>query len=36
MEGVNIIIEMLSNVNLATDLQLLSYAGRVLVSISCH
>ncbi|KFU87311.1 Quinone oxidoreductase, partial [Chaetura pelagica] len=30
-EGVNIIIEMLSNVNLATDLQLLSCAGRVMV-----
>ncbi|NXV20923.1 QOR oxidoreductase, partial [Cepphus grylle] len=30
-EGVDIIIEMLSNVNLATDLQLLSYAGRVMV-----
>jgi len=27
------IIEMLSNVNLATDLQLLSCAGRVMVSI---
>ncbi|XP_029888156.1 quinone oxidoreductase isoform X2 [Aquila chrysaetos chrysaetos] len=31
MEGVDIIIEMLSNVNLATDLQLLSYGGRVMV-----
>ncbi|NXG79018.1 QOR oxidoreductase, partial [Baryphthengus martii] len=31
MEGVNIIIEMLSNVNLATDLQLLSCSGRVMV-----
>ncbi|XP_051481706.1 quinone oxidoreductase isoform X2 [Apus apus] len=30
-EGVNIIIEMLSNINLATDLQLLSCAGRVMV-----
>ncbi|NXT00249.1 QOR oxidoreductase, partial [Jacana jacana] len=31
MEGVDIIIEMLSNVNLAADLQLLSRAGRVMV-----
>ncbi|NWI63772.1 QOR oxidoreductase, partial [Todus mexicanus] len=31
MEGVNIIIEMLSNVNLTADLQLLSCAGRVMV-----
>ncbi|NXG64062.1 QOR oxidoreductase, partial [Hemiprocne comata] len=31
MEGVNIIIEMLSNINLATDLELLSCAGRVMV-----
>ncbi|NWW49279.1 QOR oxidoreductase, partial [Pedionomus torquatus] len=31
MEGVDIIIEMLSNVNLAADLQLLSCAGRVMV-----
>ncbi|NXN95475.1 QOR oxidoreductase, partial [Rhinopomastus cyanomelas] len=31
MEGVDIIIEMLSNVNLAADLQLLAYAGRVVV-----
>ncbi|NXE51437.1 QOR oxidoreductase, partial [Casuarius casuarius] len=30
-KGVDIIIEMLSNVNLATDLHLLSYAGRVMV-----
>ncbi|XP_010149817.1 PREDICTED: quinone oxidoreductase [Eurypyga helias] len=30
-EGVDIIIEMLSNINLATDLQLLSRAGRVMV-----
>ncbi|NXI50644.1 QOR oxidoreductase, partial [Chloroceryle aenea] len=35
MEGVNIIIEMLSNINLATDLQLLSYAGRVMV-VGCR
>lgn len=35
MEGVDIIIEMLSNVNLATDLQLLSYGGRVMVGIFC-
>ncbi|NWX09044.1 QOR oxidoreductase, partial [Caloenas nicobarica] len=31
MEGVDIIIEMLSNVNLAADLQLLARAGRVMV-----
>ncbi|NWU88498.1 QOR oxidoreductase, partial [Upupa epops] len=31
MEGVDIIIEMLSNINLAADLQLLAYAGRVMV-----
>ncbi|NXJ69717.1 QOR oxidoreductase, partial [Rostratula benghalensis] len=31
VEGVDIIIEMLSNVNLAADLQLLSCAGRVMV-----
>ncbi|NXN21139.1 QOR oxidoreductase, partial [Nycticryphes semicollaris] len=31
MEGVDIIIEMLSNINLAADLQLLSRAGRVMV-----
>ncbi|NXP03262.1 QOR oxidoreductase, partial [Thinocorus orbignyianus] len=31
MEGVDVIIEMLSNVNLAADLQLLACAGRVLV-----
>ncbi|PKU40004.1 quinone oxidoreductase [Limosa lapponica baueri] len=31
LEGVDIIIEMLSNVNLAADLQLLSCAGRVMV-----
>ncbi|XP_053928912.1 quinone oxidoreductase-like [Cuculus canorus] len=30
--GVDIIIEMLSNINLAADLQLLSFAGRVMVS----
>ncbi|KAM9238858.1 quinone oxidoreductase [Leptosomus discolor] len=35
MEGVDMIIEMLSNVNLATDLQLLSYAGRVMV-VGCR
>ncbi|KFV40292.1 Quinone oxidoreductase, partial [Tyto alba] len=35
MEGVDIIIEMLSNVNLAADLQLLSYAGRVMV-VGCR
>ncbi|NWR73718.1 QOR oxidoreductase, partial [Centropus unirufus] len=35
MEGVDIIIEMLSNVNLATDLQLLSRAGRVMV-VGCR
>ncbi|NXF86506.1 QOR oxidoreductase, partial [Eubucco bourcierii] len=35
VEGVNIIIEMLSNVNLATDLQLLSYGGRVMV-VGCR
>ncbi|NXL95171.1 QOR oxidoreductase, partial [Alectura lathami] len=35
MQGVDIIIEMLSNVNLATDLQLLAYAGRVLV-VGCR
>ncbi|NWR59970.1 QOR oxidoreductase, partial [Bucorvus abyssinicus] len=34
-EGVNIIIEMLSNVNLATDLQLLAPAGRVMV-VGCR
>lgn len=33
MQGVDIIIEMLSNINLATDLHLLSYAGRVMVGI---
>lgn len=33
MEGVDIIIEMLSNVNLAADLQLLAHAGRVMVRI---
>lgn len=33
MEGVDIIIEMLSNVNLAADLQLLARAGRVMVRI---
>lgn len=32
MGGVDIIIEMLSNINLATDLQLLNYGGRVMVS----
>ncbi|NXC45279.1 QOR oxidoreductase, partial [Penelope pileata] len=31
MQGVDIIVEMLSNVNLATDLHLLSYGGRVIV-----
>ncbi|XP_021260904.1 quinone oxidoreductase isoform X1 [Numida meleagris] len=35
MQGVNIIIEMLSNVNLATDLHLLSHAGRVMV-VGCR
>ncbi|KAF1658947.1 Quinone oxidoreductase, partial [Aptenodytes patagonicus] len=35
MEGVDIIIEMLSNINLATDLQLLSCAGRVMV-VGCR
>ncbi|KAM9379104.1 quinone oxidoreductase [Phaethornis superciliosus] len=35
MEGVDVIIEMLSNINLATDLQLLSYAGRVMV-VGCR
>ncbi|NXE25293.1 QOR oxidoreductase, partial [Ardeotis kori] len=35
MEGVDLIIEMLSNVNLATDLQLLSCAGRVMV-VGCR
>ncbi|NXJ91570.1 QOR oxidoreductase, partial [Corythaixoides concolor] len=35
MEGVDIIIEMLSNVNLATDLQLLARAGRVMV-VGCR
>ncbi|KFP30099.1 Quinone oxidoreductase, partial [Colius striatus] len=35
MKGVDIIIEMLSNVNLATDLQLLAYAGRVMV-VGCR
>lgn len=36
MQGVNIIIEMLSNVNLAADLHLLSHAGRVMVRIFCR
>uniref|UniRef100_A0A8V0ZQ45 Quinone oxidoreductase n=1 Tax=Gallus gallus TaxID=9031 RepID=A0A8V0ZQ45_CHICK len=35
MQGVNIIIEMLSNVNLAADLHLLSHAGRVMV-VGCR
>ncbi|NXI47382.1 QOR oxidoreductase, partial [Galbula dea] len=35
MEGVDIIIEMLSNINLATDLQLLSCAGKVMV-VGCR
>ncbi|XP_010115766.1 PREDICTED: quinone oxidoreductase, partial [Chlamydotis macqueenii] len=35
MEGVDLIIEMLSNVNLATDLKLLSRAGRVMV-VGCR
>uniref|UniRef100_A0A8C3B6G6 Crystallin zeta n=2 Tax=Cairina moschata TaxID=8855 RepID=A0A8C3B6G6_CAIMO len=35
MQGVDIIIEMLSNINLATDLHLLSYAGRVMV-VGCR
>lgn len=35
MEGVDVIIEMLSNINLATDLQLLSYGGRVMV-VGCR
>ncbi|KFZ56496.1 Quinone oxidoreductase, partial [Podiceps cristatus] len=35
MEGVDIIIEMLSNINLAADLQLLSRAGRVMV-VGCR
>ncbi|OXB82193.1 UNVERIFIED_CONTAM: hypothetical protein H355_009072 [Colinus virginianus] len=35
MQGVNIIIEMLSNVNLATDLHLLAHAGRVMV-VGCR
>uniref|UniRef100_A0A8B9CIK7 Crystallin zeta n=1 Tax=Anser brachyrhynchus TaxID=132585 RepID=A0A8B9CIK7_9AVES len=35
MQGVNIIIEMLSNINLATDLHLLSCAGRVMV-VGCR
>ncbi|NXF63166.1 QOR oxidoreductase, partial [Ciccaba nigrolineata] len=35
VEGVDIIIEMLSNVNLAADLQLLSCAGRVMV-VGCR
>ncbi|NWX45531.1 QOR oxidoreductase, partial [Steatornis caripensis] len=35
MKGVDIIIEMLSNVNLAADLQLLSCAGRVMV-VGCR
>lgn len=35
MQGVNIIVEMLSNVNLAADLHLLSQAGRVMVRIFC-
>ncbi|XP_013800569.1 quinone oxidoreductase [Apteryx mantelli] len=34
-KGVDIIIEMLSNVNLATDLHLLSYSGRVMV-VGCR
>ncbi|XP_019474250.1 quinone oxidoreductase isoform X2 [Meleagris gallopavo] len=35
MQGVNIILEMLSNVNLAADLHLLSHAGRVMV-VGCR
>ncbi|NXS56233.1 QOR oxidoreductase, partial [Brachypteracias leptosomus] len=35
MKGVDIIIEMLSNINLATDLQLLACAGRVMV-VGCR
>ncbi|XP_069718460.1 quinone oxidoreductase-like [Phaenicophaeus curvirostris] len=35
MEGVDIIIEMLSNINLAADLQLLSCGGRVMV-VGCR
>ncbi|NXU74107.1 QOR oxidoreductase, partial [Oreotrochilus melanogaster] len=35
MEGVDVVIEMLSNINLATDLQLLSYGGRVMV-VGCR
>ncbi|XP_071605928.1 quinone oxidoreductase [Heliangelus exortis] len=35
MEGLDVIIEMLSNINLTTDLQLLSYGGRVMV-VGCR
>lgn len=34
-QGVNVIIEMLSNVNLSNDLQLLDFGGRVIVSVLC-
>ncbi|XP_064416400.1 quinone oxidoreductase [Latimeria chalumnae] len=34
-EGMNVIIEMLSNVNLSKDLQLLSYGGRVII-VGCR
>lgn len=33
MQGVDVIIEMLANVNLTTDLHLLSQGGRVMVSV---
>lgn len=33
--GVDVIVEMLSNVNLSKDLQMLAYGGRVTVSRSC-
>lgn len=35
-DGVNVIIEMLSNVNLSNDLKLLSRGGRVIVSFVLH
>ncbi|KAM4642175.1 zeta-crystallin-like [Discoglossus pictus] len=34
-EGINVILEMLSNVNLNSDLQLLSYGGRVII-VGCR
>lgn len=32
--GVDVVVEMLSNINLSKDLQMLAYGGRVMVSSS--